>query len=382
MTVTIFGGDLRTGLIRVRNIPAISGSCTTRLGAAGTINAGVKLRLRIPGTDVVLGLYDLLLPGKSFIGWEEDGVVQNAGPLWNTTWSIDSRTLSLAAAGLRSYWQFRYVLPALLAGELPIGRDTRFLPEDGLHLRTIAKRLVQQAQAWTNGSVPVVFEDDIAGDAQRTYLGHELHVVDEKLRQISQVIGGPDIMFNPRYTSDARTHIEWVMETGDPELTSVTPHKWDASRLPSPTVRGASVQRDAAVLTTDNYQIGATDDDEIEDAPPLMARATDDYLTGLEYPILESSDDRTSVTTPSVLEGYADQAVLTGRQYAETWAFDAVKSATPRIGEVRVGDKAILTTGNDPALGTADHELRVLEVTSTLGSGFAKITCAPKRVVV
>jgi hypothetical protein len=258
------------------------------------------------------------------------------------------------------------------------------MPADGLHLRTIAKRLVQQAQTWTAGSVPVVFEDDFPGDAQRTYLGHELHVVEEKLKQLSEVIGGPDIMFNPRYTSSARTHIEWLMETGNPELTNVgAPHKWDASGLPNPAIRGASVTRDASVLTTDNYQTGSVPDgDEANPDPyPLMAKSVDTFLTDSPrlFPRLETSADRSSVINLPVLQSYADQATVTGRAYIETWKFDAKKDVTPEIGTYRVGDRAVLVTKNDPMVGSGENVLRILEVKSTLGDPFAPLVFAPAR---
>ena len=221
MVVTIFGGDLRTGLIRVRNIAAESGSCRTVLGAAGTISATVRLPMEDPQTGIKLAIFDELAPGRSFLGWEENGVILNAGPIWTDAYNFDTKRILFSAAGLRSYWQYRYVLPALDdldLDDLPAGKDTIFVEADNLSKRTVAKRLIQQAQAWNGGSVPVVFEPDYPGDTARTYRGHELHVVDEKLKQLSEVIGGPDIMFNPRYTDDARTHIEWLMQTGDPQI--------------------------------------------------------------------------------------------------------------------------------------------------------------------
>lgn len=375
MAVTIFGGDLRTGEIKIRNIAAKSGSVTTTLSRAGTISCSVGLPMRSPLTGVDVDVYNTLLPGKSFLAWEENGVILNAGPIWKASYALDSRALSLSAAGIRSYWQYRFVLPALAAGALPAGHDTNL---SGVHLRTIAKRLVQQAQSWTRGSVPIVFEADIPGDAVRNYEGHELHIVDEKLQQISQVIGGPDIMFNPRYTSAARTHIEWVMETGNPMIARATKQKWDASGLPNPSVRGASIDRDATRLTTDNYQTGSTGE-EGDSQYPLMARASDNFLTDLGFPMIESSSDRTSVINLPVLQDHADQAVIVGRDYLSTWKFDAKKDATPKIGEYGVGDFGAITTTNDPILGTKDHQVRVLEITSTLGDGFAKITAAPRR---
>lgn len=381
MAITLFGGDLRTGLIRVRNIPASNGAVQEILGMAGTVSCGVRLPMRVPRTDAEVDLYALLPPAKSFLGWEENGVIRNAGPIWNSVYDMDARKLTLNAAGLRSYWQFRYVIPALLAGETPVGKVTEILSTEGVDLATIAKRLIQQAQSWTNGSVPLVLPADRPGDAQRRYEGHELHVLDEKLKQISEVQGGPDIMFNARYTSSARTHIEWVMEAGNPRLGATTPHKWDATGLPNPAIKGLQVTRDATSLTTANYQTGATDET-TEDGYPLMARATDSFLTGLGYPVLESDEDRTSVINLSVLQKHADAAVEVGRLAATSWNFQSRKNRVPRVEELSVGDAAVIATRKDPALGTADHKLRIMEISSRIGDDFASVTCAPERVPV
>jgi hypothetical protein len=381
MAVTIFGGDLRTGLIRVRNIPALTGNVGVTLGAAGVISCGVRLPMRVPRTDATVDLYNLLPPVKSFLGWEENGVILNAGPIWNTVWDDDSRMLTLNAAGLRSYWQFRYVLPALTSLELPIGKDTEILSTAGVDLATIAKRLIQQAQAWTNGSVPLVYPADRAGSAQRRYEGHELHVLDEKLKQISEVENGPDLMFPARYTSSARTHIEWVMEAGNPRLGATTPHKWDATGLPNPALKGLKVTRDGTALTTDNYQTGATDET-TEEGYPIMAKKRDSFLTGLGYPVLESDEDRTSVTTLSVLQGHANAAAAVGRLNTTQWSFQSRKNRVPRIETVSVGDMAVISTRDNPALGTDEHKLRIMEISSRVGDGFASFTCAPERTAV
>lgn len=377
MAITLFGGDLRTGLIRVRNIPASAGALSVVLGGAGTVGCTAPLPMKSPATDAVVPLWDLLQPAKSFLGWEENGKILNAGPIWNTAYNIDSGKMAINAAGLRSYWQFRFVLPALIeAGVLPEGHDTVLT---AMSYRTIMKRLVQQAQEWTGGSVPVVLEPDFPGTNERTYRGHELHVVDEKLKQLSEVENGPDLMFNPRYTTSARTHIEWVMETGDPELTSTTPHKWDMTGLPRPAVKGASVTRDGSVLTNRNYQTGGSEEGDLDQEYPLMAMAADGDLLAQGFPVLESDYDRTSVTELDTLQKYANQDVITGRKMLETWKFSTRKTIVPRIGDFKVGDKAVVATKDDPALGTDEHELRIMEFSSRIGDGFASVTCMPRR---
>lgn len=384
MTVTIFGGDLSTGLIRVRNIPAAAGNCNETLGAAGSIGATIPLPMKVPDSDRVVAIRSLLLPAQSYLAWDEDGVIRNAGPIWTDSYSFDKQRLTLNAAGLRSYFQYRYVIPLLIDADkksLPSGKQTRYT---GLSLGTIAKRLVQQAQGWTNGSVPLVFEDDVLGDNERTYRASDLHVLDEKLQQLSEVLGGPDIMFKPRYANPERTHIEWVMTTGKPEISQApgADHKWDMTGIPHPDIKGASITRDATVLTTDNYQTGSVPEDEGSpgvDAEPLMAKAVRPNIDPLVLR-MESSEDRSSVINLPVLQQYADQAVLTGDRVLETWSFEVRKSGATKISAVSAGDYARVATKDDPGVGTAENRLRLLEINTTLATDWAKVSAQPRRV--
>jgi hypothetical protein len=74
----------------------------------------------------------------------------------------------------------------------------------GLWLGTIAKRLVAQAMSWTGGDLPIVLPSDESStdpEHQRTYLGADFKPIGEALKQLMEVQGGPEINFQPRFTT-------------------------------------------------------------------------------------------------------------------------------------------------------------------------------------
>lgn len=362
----LIAGDLRTGLILVKNIPS-EPSASVVLNQAGTITAKLTLPLIDPDTGVKIDLRNLIGPTKSFIAYEDQGRVINAGPLWSEVWDRDNATLTWSAAGLRSYWQHRFVLPALAGGETPSGNDTALGP---LSLRTIAKRLIQQAQTVTGGSVPVDLESDVAGSAERNYLGSDLGVLDERLAQLTGVIGGPDIMFNP-YITEEGTHVRWAMQTGNPMITQAGPdHRWDTT-VPSPSVQGTKITRSGAGIITEQFVSG----DQIE------ARAVDDTLVTAGFPVMQASTSRSSVTDPATLQDYADAGVALGGFYTETITFNANKNVAPGLLDVSVGDFGTLVI-DDPWIGQGQPRVRILSITAREGDDFLAYACAPDRTPV
>lgn len=390
-------GDLRTGRILVKNVPAVSGSATVVLNAAGTISCDLKLPMVDPYTDVTVPFINLIEPCRSFLAYIEDILdsfglptgtekVINAGPIWTDSYDFDSKTLSLNAAGIASYWDYRYILPLLNDADptdVPTGHDSTWT---GLSLRTIAKRAVQQAVSWTGGSVPIIFEADFAGSNDRIYLGLELNRLGDKLKDLNNVIDGPDIQFRPQFKAGTdSTFIEWVMVTGNPEIRqSGADHIWDMTTA-FPTIQGAKLDRDGTAYMTDAYGIGSTPtvatDGATADqtAPPLVTKSYDDTLIGLNFPRMEGKDSHASVSIPATLQGYTDNDVLVGRNAIASWSFNSKKSVSPSIGEISEGDYGKIKTKNDPRVPDGNHPVRIMQYTCTLGSDFVKYTCFPTR---
>lgn len=253
----IIGGDLLTGRVRIGSIPVRGqGTKMTQNLGVGSVTGVVHLPAKDPTTGLLLDVPSIIVPGKSFIGYDQDGTLMEAGPVWVDETDIDSANHTMQALGIESMFSYRYVLQLLQAGQLPRDVTATFT---GLDLRTQAKRLVQLAQQW-NPTLPIVLEADIAGSNDRSYYGADLLTVAEALDNIRNVIGGPEIVFRPRYKAGTgRQYVEWVMSTGNPLYTqSPAPDlAWDTSVVGS-TVKGTKIKRDATYIVTDSFVNGGT----------------------------------------------------------------------------------------------------------------------------
>ncbi|MBQ9917344.1 MAG: hypothetical protein IJO71_09110 [Microbacterium sp.] len=253
----VAGGGLDAGEITVRAIPASSASFELPLNRDGSLDISVALPMVDPITGVSVDLPNILVPGRDFLGWvEKRGDVETiieAGPIWGDPFNFPAQS-RIVASGLWSYFDHRYVLPVLAPGQLPRDVTTKLT---GLHLRTIVKRLVQQACSHAGAGLPIDFEPDYAGEHEREYPGSDLKWVGEALDELTNVENGPDITFRPHWGEDRR-HVRWTLLTGDPELSQEGhAHYWDVS-VPDPHATVTSLDRDATELSSRDFQVGTT----------------------------------------------------------------------------------------------------------------------------
>lgn len=247
------GGGRAAGEITVRQLVPKSLICELALNTAESIDATLNLPLVDPATGAVVDLPEILIPGRDYIGVMVDGQVVGAGPIWSDPFTFP-HTDRIIGAGLWSYFDHRYVLPVLTAGQLPRHVTSRWT---GLSLRTIVKRLVQQANGHPLAGLPIDFEADIAGTHEREYPGSDGMSVGQALRNLTEVEGGPEIAFRPYLTADKR-HVRWSLVTGDPELTQQgEAHYWDTSVL-TPHASILSLDRSADELASRSYTVGVT----------------------------------------------------------------------------------------------------------------------------
>lgn len=375
----VFIGDLRTGK-RLVPLPINKGSWSVELNAAGSISASVQL-----DTDDAEGL-DLrsaATPGKSFLAWEENDTIQEAGPIWAHEYDKDSCLLTLTAKGMWSYFDHR-VLLQLAASMSPFfipdpSDTTKYIPNAALNtnlanlsLGTIAKRLVQQAQAWTGGNVPVLLPDDESGVNERNYEAVDLPIIGDLLTDITNLENGPDIAFEPRRTAD-RQGVEWVMRVGTtarPRLgVTDNPHRWDYS-VAEPGVRKFTSSVSASKLTGRTWLTGGRSAD-----VPLLVSGNSDTLVKAGFPLLELVDtSHSSVAIQATLQGYGNESVRTGWRPTEFWAFEVQGDAAPTVGEYRVGDMCRLVMGGDYYVNDGTYDRRIVSLSGDEKADWIKVT--------
>ncbi len=358
-------GDLLTGK-RIQTLQVLSGSWSEVLNRAGDISCTATLKDPVVAR---LGLRESAMPGKAFLAAVEGDTVLQAGPIWAHDWDANTRHLTLTGAGMWSYFDHRVLLP-LLAGRLPSDPTvtTRFTdasvdPDDvwptdtRTSLQGIARALVAQAQSWTGGNVPVILPTEVTGTAERTYKGADLAFVGERLKQLTQVLGGPDIMFTPRFNT-ARDGIEWVMRIGTPTvplLSSLQEVVFNVG-LRESSVTNLKVNVDGSRIGSQAFGAGGRQSDEV-----LTTVSTDSTLTDAGFPLLEVVDSsHSTVNMAGTLQEYSDELVLRGRKPIQTWSFDHAVASRPFLGAFNAGDFARVKVTGDPYIEDGSYRLRVL----------------------
>lgn len=352
-------GDLRTGR-KIQTVNVMKGPWSNQLNTAETVS--VTVDLNDPDMQA-LGLRASAAPAKSFLVVEEADKVFG-GPIWTRDYDRDARTLQLNAKGMASIFDHRLIIP-LLAKTLGVDQWTVPDPSDttktmpnpllastytGLWLGTIAKRLVQQALAWTGGNLPIVFQDDETGTHEDTVNGVDFKILGEKLRDITNLDGGPDINFIAERTPD-QLGFQWLMQTGTAEQPQVAAEQitlWNVTAPKSP-VSNLHVVEDASRMAGLAWEVGGRQADTV-----LVARAEDDTLTDAGYPLMELVDSsHSSVSDQSTLDAYAAELLLQGQIPSEQWTFDVEAYPTEddgspvgaQFGSYSIGDYCELVIG-------------------------------------
>jgi hypothetical protein len=366
--VTWLIGDLLTGR-RIQTVQALTGSWSEVLSDAGDVSCVVALHDRF---NQRLGLDESAAPGKAFLAAVEGDTVLQAGPIWLHDYDNDSQQLTLTAKGMWSYFDHRTLLP-VLAGRNPTDAttDTRFSavisdPDaDGYpwatdtrtSLQGIARALVEQAQSWTGGDVPVILPDEISGDSERWYKGADLGLVGERLTQLTQVDSGPDIMFTPRLQSD-RQGVEWVMRIGtsdEPRLFSPQRQRFYVGNARS-SVSSLKVRVDGSGLASQAFAAGGRTDDKA-----LITVSTDSTLTDAGYALLETVDSsHSTVSDSTTLEAYSDELVAQGKSPLKVWSFDHNLSQRPYLEAFNAGDFADVHVTGNAYVDAGVHSMRVM----------------------
>jgi len=247
-----------------------------------------------------------------------------------------------------------------------------------LSLHTIAKRIMQIITAATAGDLPIVYPDDIAGDAVRTYPGYDLAYVGQRLTELTQVIDGPEIEFRPEFVDEvSKQQIRWRMRIGNPRLGNLGfPHAFDYGRALVDLTYGV----DGSAKATRDFERGNG-----------MNR---DLVTGFyDHALPTSFDpaaillervgaDHTSTTDPAVLDGWAQAGVLNNLVVAPNLMAtvrvpgdDGQGNATrsPILTTVEAGDNMLAQIRRHPRIPDGLVGFRIAGANSTQKSQIAQL---------
>lgn len=360
--IRIVCGELVTGRV-LADVPTVDNgaSWSTTLNDAGTVDAVVPLRAAEVRSrrEQLLGYLE---PTRCYLAAvTDDGDVLEAGPIWKHSFDDATGQLKVGAAGLMSYFDHRLLVKVLAPGERV--QDTA-LSWSGLSLATIAKRLLQAAMSHTGGTLPLVLPADEPGTSVRNYPGYELAVVGERVRQLIEVQGGPDIALQPRLV-DGGTRLEWVMRTGtmaDPLLHQAGDDwAWDRGAARGSLTK-LSVDVDATGVAHRTWAIGSGMESAL-----MLGTAYDPTPLDAGYPLLETTGSFTTVLEQPTLDAHAAALADTARRPWQTWSLAVRADASPRLGTYRPGDWArVHVPASHEYLREGRYRSRVLSLSGDL----------------
>lgn len=322
-------------------------------GWARVLNGGsggqATFELGDPVVSEVIGLYDLY-PGQFLIVVEWDGSPVYAGFIEDHSYDYDTKKLTVSHKDIWSLWDDRRVL-----SDRSANLSKSKIVYTGLTLSTIAKRLVQVGTAGSGFGVPIVFPADVSGSSARTYYGYDLMTVGEALNELVEQENGPEIDFQPRWTSAGT--LEWVMRVGSDLGGPMLEYEMGAA---DPGARGLWIKTDASALTTHAYGIG--EGTEVD----MLVRLSQSANIA-DYPARESTETFKDVKSGPQLQGLAQEYIRAHNQATRQAGMQVLAGGNHKANSIQLGADVRWNVRNDPYFTTGFRNWRIIQFSGDLG---------------
>lgn len=287
-----------------------------------------------------------------------DYVVQ-AGPVVTHTYDENTRALSVSGAGIQGLLARRVLRsPGTHASITHPAEDVTIT---GASLRGIATQLVRTNLAQSGYGLPIDVPDTEAGTNTRTYYAYDLAMVWDRLDELAQVSGGPELDFAP-YLVAGQNRIRWELRIGGPLLGDQSSAAvWDYGGALS----AIDVDNNGSAAPCTRVWVKGSGNERAL----LTGFAQDPSLVALGFPPTDYVDgDHTSVIEQATLHAHARADLAEFRTPTETWScavrIDGSASAgvevSPALGNWSLGDAPIFGVSGHPWLPDGDYRRRVL----------------------
>lgn len=302
--------------------------------------------------------------------WAPERVIA-AGPLTAPVkQNLRAGTVTLTAKGIGALLERRVVTAAdYRPGEEAVLKKS-VLAWTGVDLGSIVGRIITAATSKRSGWLPIVIPPERVGTRQRTYEGFNVanNFAWKRITEITEVIGGPDVMLRPRFADRPFPHVEWVLVTGSeaqPTLPQEHAIVWDTTAADSPvaTVTPISNASDLA------YRVYATGAGEGAGVAMRIAEA----VLPEHMPLVEAVVSESDTENLSLLEEKARARIVT--QATDQLSLTVHNHETSPLGTWRVGDAATVVTEGWLDVPDGEHRLRVISAKYDLASAVVQVEC-------
>jgi hypothetical protein len=301
--------------------------------------------------------------------WDDTPVV--AGPIISRP-SESFEDVSINCGGIRSVLVKRFVTEEQTDWS-KLAKS--YIHWSGMSLGTIAKRVVTQAQMKPGGTLPIsypVADELIVNDAnhERTYRGFNLQNINasDVLTKLSNVIGGPDIMFKPRLIkANQLTFDMWHGTENQPRIAQYQTPVWDITPKRG-YVEDMSVVLTGTYQTSRVYSTGAGTDEGI-----LIKVATNEAPLQAQYPLLETVINVGNSENPVVVNNYAVSNLWTNKEPLIEVQMTVRGDGVIPFGKFWPGDLVEVVTQGWLSIPDGKTQMRLLSITGDSSSS-AKVS--------
>lgn len=287
--------------------------------------------------------------------WDDTPVV--AGPIITRPYE-DFDFVNIGCGGIRSLFTKRFVIDEFVNwDDLPKKGNVN---RTGLSLGTIVSEVVRVSQSKPGGSLPISYAvPDKAGTHERNYRGFNIANLntDDVLTKLSNVAGGPDIMFKPRLIRDGVLTFDlWTGTDAQPRIYQKNTPVWDTTPA-NGSVSKMSVNTTGTYQTSRVFAVGTG-----QDEGTVIKMASDDRLVQKQYPLLETSISYSASEDPAVVTSHAVANLQANEEPLEEIQMTVRADGDIPIGQFWPGDLVEVVTEGWISIPDGTNQMRLLSI--------------------
>ena len=317
--------DLLTNQV-IGEIPITGVNFTQQLNSIGTLTGHILLS----GVNAYsMNVANSTIPGRTALYVDRDGTLVWGGIIWARDFTSKDQYLTITASEFESYFEHRVITQTNVFSNVdPV---------------TIARTLITQAQAATNGNIGITVNSETSSSTiSKTYYSYELKNVLSAIQDLSKANNGFD--FNIYVTYDSNGNPTKTLRFGIPrygKVYSSTNTTIAVLEMPGNIVE-YEYPEDGSIVANTIYAVGAGSNE-----GKLIATATDSTKISTGWPLLEGQANYSDQTDGVLLSNLASAQVSAVSYPPTTLKVVIPTYVDPIFGSYEVGDDMRVRINDD-----------------------------------